>query len=329
MPFLYGLKVNVLQIIDEECIKNGDSIYQLPYEERNALFRTYPVWDTPDHAYEEGIALACPICLKTMDNWSPDGKKRFIRHKRGEGNPLCEAVIKGKVYDITLGIDKLFGPDPNKIKKVKGTDIIPVRLKSLEDLPKSPSYFRQDPETQINGIPLHRIMLLEGSGKEKVKALFDLPSKYDKLLGIPETNGQIIMEMRNKTEQPFEEIQPYDKEEKAVFYNVWEIDNHKYYIYVDAHFHDELEFDDNGKAKDRLKYRILEVCALPGQHDEKNNIIPIYPNRTPILIKGTFRQKKRIIHYESADVLVFDVDVYSDWNIYACPEDMYKRGTEK
>lgn len=41
-----------------------------------------------------------------------------------------------------------------------------------------------------------------------------------------------------------------------------------------------------------------------------------------MVLKGILRQKKRL-HYERVDLLVFDMDVYSDWDIYACPDDIY------
>lgn len=318
MPFLQGLNASILQRIDEEYVKKGKSIYSLPYDVRSVLFEKYDIWETPANAYDKGISLACPICLKIMNNWSPDGKRRFIRHKPGEGNPLCEAVIKGKVYDITLGIDDLFGPDPKKKKKTTEIDIKPVKPKTLENVYKSPTYYRQNPETMINGIPLHQMMLLEGSGKEKVTALFHMTSRFDNVLGVAETNGQFIMELRNKKEQPY-----YEKD-TINFYNAWMINGRKYQIFVDAHFHDGIEYDENGKAKERLKDKILKICAYPDQYDKENDITKIYPNRTPVLIKGIYRFKKTI-HHDNTDIIVFDVDVYSDWDIYACPDDIYTR----
>ncbi len=73
--------------------------------------------------------------------WELNGKV-FIRHKSGDGNPLCNAVVKGKVIELSLGIESLFGEDPKK-KTEKNLDPIPVKPKSLADVNKSVEYLKQ------------------------------------------------------------------------------------------------------------------------------------------------------------------------------------------
>ena len=319
------LREDILIRVEQQLDSSGINLREMSVRDKIELLKNEKdIWISPDKAYEYEIAIRCPICLQNLKLAScpqdPLGRK-YARHEKGGGTPRCREMIKGRIRDLSLGVDDLFGPDPKRKRKDNGPNLIPVKVKNLKDITEMEDvYYHQDPFAVIiinaKKIPMHHFLMLEGSNEEKIRALFGFPSKADTTLGIPETNGQFIIEVRNREEQPY-----YD-ENTVVFYTERIINGRIYRVVVDVHFRDEIEFDESGMPMDRLQDKVLNVCAIPEQHDADNQITKIFPNRTPVLLKGILRQKKRL-HYERVDLLVFDMDVYSDWDIYACPDDIY------
>lgn len=317
------LREDIFRRIEMEYKQEGIIISALDYKERNRLFvANKELWSEPDAAYREGVNVVCPICLEVLEYAKcplDPLERRFARHKRGGGKPACKELTKGRIHDIHLGVDKLFGPDPRKKRKEKTLNLEPIKIEKLQDIPGSDFYVKQNPYDYIDGEPMHRLFLFEGSGDEKIKAICGIMSEMDDVLGVSETNGQAIVEVRN-----FEKQYDCFLDQNIVTFVIKTTSGDlNCELRFDVEFCDELEYDETGKPMTRLQDAILSACTLQDQYDEANGITRLYPNKRSVLIKGVFH-KKKAIHNGKTHIVIFKVKVFSDWDIYVVPNDMYK-----